>query len=223
MRKFFFLLLIVCGASSITKAQSPDKRLAGIDTFVNRILKDWHAAGCAVAIVDHNRVILTRGFGYKDFAQKYPVTENTLFAIGSCSKSFTASLLGMLVKDGRLDLDKPVRDYLPELKFYNEYLTDHVTARDMMCHRTGLPRHDYSWYGSKTTRDSLIYRIRFLEPNAELRQRWQYNNFMFLVQGVLAEKLYGRKWEALVKEKIFDPLAMSSSDFSVNDLQKEND
>ncbi len=223
MRKVFTLVFVIGCLLETSLAQSTDKRLSGIDTLINRVLKDWHASGVAVAVVDRNKVVLVKGFGYKDYAQRMPVTENTLFAIGSCSKAFTASLLGMLVKDGKLDLDKPVHDYLPELKFYNDNLTLHVTTRDMMCHRTGLPRHDYSWYGSKTTRDSLIYRIRFLEPNAELRQRYQYNNFMFLAQGVLAEKLYGKKWEVLVKEKIFDPLGMNNSDFSVNDLQKAND
>jgi CubicO group peptidase (beta-lactamase class C family) len=223
MRKQAILCLITSVLFHFSYAQTADKRLNGIDTFVNRVLKDNHAAGCAIAIVDHNKVILTRGFGYKDFGQKSPVSENTLFAIGSCSKAFTASLLGMLVKEGKLDLDKPVHDYLPELKFYNEYLTNHVTPRDMMCHRTGLPRHDYSWYGSRTTRDSLLYRVRFLEPSAELRQKWQYNNFMFLAQGILAEKLYGKKWETLVKEKIFTPLGMNSSNFSVSDMQKETD
>ena len=223
MRKFLFLGLLITFHHLFCYSQTTDKRLAGLDTFINRVLKEWHASGCAVAIVDRNNVILSKGFGYKDYAQRIPVTENTLFAIGSCSKAFTSTLLGMLVKEGRLDLDKPVHDYLPELKFNNDGLTLHVTARDMMCHRTGLPRHDYSWYGAKTTRDSLIYRIRFLEPNAELRQRYQYNNFMFLAQGVLAEKLNGKKWEVLVKEKIFDPLGMSSSDFSILDLQKAND
>jgi len=223
MKKAFIVLFVIVSILQTGFAQSVDKRLIGIDTIINRVLKDWHASGVAVAVVDRNKVVLVKGFGYKDYAQRIPVTENTLFAIGSCSKAFTASLLGMLVKEGKLDLDKPVHDYLPELKFYNDNLTLHVTTRDMMCHRTGLPRHDYSWYGAKTTRDSLIYRIRFLEPNAELRQRYQYNNFMFLAQGVLAEKLYGKKWEVLVKEKIFDPLGMNSSDFSVNDLQKSND
>src|SRR5437868_13608129 len=223
MRKFLIILvpLILLFANSFS--QTADKRFNGLDTFVNRILKEWHAAGCAVAVVDRDKVVFLKGFGYKDYAERSPVTENTLFAIGSCSKAFTASLLGMLVKEGKLDLDKPVHQYLPELKFYSDYLTDHVTARDMMCHRTGLPRHDYSWYGAHTTRDSLIYRIRFLEPNAELREKWQYNNFMFLAQGVLAEKLYGKKWETVVKEKIFVPLGMNNSDFSVTDLQKDND
>ena len=85
--------------------------------------------------------VYTGGFGYRDAEKKLPVTENTLFAIGSCTKAFTSAMLGALAEDGMLDLDKPVRTYLPELKFYNEYLNAHVTIRDMMCHRTGLPRH----------------------------------------------------------------------------------
>ncbi|HYE53475.1 MAG TPA: serine hydrolase domain-containing protein, partial [Chitinophagaceae bacterium] len=214
-----FIGILICA----TTFGQADKRLQGIDTFVNRVLKDWHAAGCAVAVVEKNKIIFAKGFGYKDYEKKIPATENTQFAIGSCSKAFTASLLGMLVKDGKLDLDKPVSNYLPELKFYNEFLTDHVTARDMMCHRTGLPRHDYSWYGADVPRDSLLYRIRFLEPSFSLRERWQYNNFMFLAQGVLAEKLYGRKWEELVRSKIFEPLGMNRSNFSVMDMQKDSD
>jgi CubicO group peptidase (beta-lactamase class C family) len=213
---FAFLLV-----TFIAHSQTADKRLTGLDTFINRVLKDWHAAGCAVAVVEKNKVIYAKGFGYRDWEKKIPATENTQFAIGSCSKAFTSSLLGMLVKDGKLDLDKPVHDYLPELKFYNDHLTNHITARDMMCHRTGLPRHDLSWYGASAPRDSLLYRIRFLEPSAQLRERWQYNNFMFLAQGVLAEKLYGKKWEALVKEKLLDPLGMTRSNFSVNDMQKD--
>jgi CubicO group peptidase (beta-lactamase class C family) len=217
------LLLTVLHFSGISQKTVVDKRLAGIDTAINSFLKDWHAAGCAVAVVQKDKVIFSKGFGYRNYEQHLPVTENTVFAIGSCSKAFTASLLGMLESDGKLDLDKPVHDYLPELKFYNDYLTDHVTIRDMMCHRTGLPRHDYSWYGATTSRDSLLYRIRFLEPSAELRQQWQYNNFMFLAQGILAEKLYGKKWEDLVKEKIMTPLGMTHSNFSINDLTKAPD
>ncbi|HEX6179620.1 MAG TPA: serine hydrolase [Chitinophagaceae bacterium] len=217
------ILLVFLMAASIAQSQTTDKRFAGLDTFVNRVLKEWHASGCAVAIIEKNKLVYAKGFGYKDWEKKIPVTENTQFAIGSCSKAFTSSLLGLLVKDGKLDLDKPVKNYLPELQFYNEYLTDNVTPRDMMCHRTGLPRHDLSWFGATTTRDSLLYRVRFLEPSAPLRQTWQYNNFMFLAQGVLAEKLYGKKWEVLVKEKLLDPLGMTHSNFSVTDLQKDPD
>ncbi|MBI1780003.1 MAG: serine hydrolase, partial [Sphingobacteriales bacterium] len=222
MRKLFAFTLLFYSAFSF--AQKPtDKRLAGLDTFVTRVLKDWHAAGVGIAVIEKNKIVYTGGFGLRDVENKLPVTENTQFAIGSCTKAFTASLIGMAVKDNKLDIDKPVTDYLPELKFSKENLTAHVTVRDMMCHRTGLPRHDLAWYGSSSSRDSLIYAIRFFEPSAELRQIWQYNNFMFLAQGVLAQKLYGKPWEMLIKEKIFDSLGMKNSNFSITDLEKNPD
>jgi CubicO group peptidase (beta-lactamase class C family) len=216
---FIFALLLF----QLTNAQTTDKRLAGIDTFINRMLKEWHVAGVTVAVVEKNKVIMARGFGYKDYENKIPVTENTLFAIGSCTKAFTSSLLSFPMKDGKLDLDKPVNGYLPELRFIKDEMTNTITARDMMCHRTGLPRHDLAWYSAKTRRDSLLHIIRYFEPSAPLRQMWQYNNFMFLAQGVLAEKLSGKTWEQLIKEQLFTPLGMNASNTSMNDHQKAPD
>ncbi|MES1223802.1 MAG: serine hydrolase, partial [Bacteroidota bacterium] len=224
MRKQIFLFLVafefICFNSS---GQNTDKRFTGLDTTFNRILKDWKAAGFAVAVVEKNKIVYAKGAGFRDLEKKSPVTPNTLFAIGSCTKAFTASLIGLLQKDNKLEYDKPVRDYLPELKFYNDAMNDQVTVRDLMCHRTGLPRHDYSWYLFPTTRDSLIQRIRYMEPTAAVREKWQYNNFMFLAQGVLAEKFYGKKWEKIVKEKIFDSLGMNTTNFSVSDMEKSSD
>ena len=213
MRRFFFYVVFLGSVflGAVFTGFGQDKRLAGLDTFINRMLKEYHVVGCAVAVVEKNKIILIKGFGFRDLDKKLPVTEETLFAIGSCTKAFTASLLGILVQENKLDLDKPVIGYMPELRFFNDGLSEQVTPRDMMSHRTGLPRHDYSWYGSMAGRDSLVRRIRFFEPSAALRERWQYNNFMFLAQGSLAEKLTGKKWESLISEKIFIPLGMSSS------------
>ena len=120
MRKTLSLLLwmlsIVCFAQN---KKSTDKRFAGLDTAFARILKDWKAAGFAVAVVEKNKIIYAEGFGYKDWEAKLPVSTNTQFAIGSCTKAFTASLIGLLVKDGKVDVDKPVTNYLPALHFYN--------------------------------------------------------------------------------------------------------
>jgi CubicO group peptidase (beta-lactamase class C family) len=225
MRKLITVLLL--SATSISFAQKKsleDKRFTGLDTAFARVLKTWKAAGFAVAVVEKNKVVYANGFGYRDYENKIPVTTNTLFAIGSCTKAFTATVLGILRKDGKIDYDKPVRDYLPELKFYNNEMNDKITLRDMMCHRTGLPRHDYSWYLFTTnSRDSLIQRIQYLEPSAAPKERWQYNNFMFLAQGVVTEKITGKKWEDNVREKIFVPLGMNNSFFSVDDLGKNAD
>ena len=217
---FFSLIL------GIAKAQkeNTDHRLTGLDTAFTRVLKDWHGVGFAIAVVEKNKLIYEKGFGYKDLESKSPVTPNTLFAIGSCTKAFTASLLGILRQEGKVDLDKPVANYYPELKFYNDEMNNKVTLRDMMSHRTGLPRHDYSWYFfMPRSRDSLIMRIQYLEPSAGLREKWQYNNFMFMAQGALVEKLTNKSWEENVREKIFTPLGMTNSDFSIEDLIKNSD
>jgi len=205
-------------------AQKPiDKRLAGLDSFVNRILSEWHAAGVGIAVVEKNTVVYSGGFGFRDVPAKLPVTANTLFAIGSCTKAFTATIVGMLDNEGKVDIDKPLINYLPDFRLCNDWLTTHVTPRDMMCHRTGLPRHDMSWYGFPTTRDSFVYRMRFFEPSAELREKWQYNNFMFLTQGVLAEKITGKSWEQNVRDRIFTPLGMRSTVFSISDMTRSVD
>jgi CubicO group peptidase (beta-lactamase class C family) len=215
-----FLLLI----QVLAQKNKTENSFAGLDTAIARVLKDWHAAGCAVAVVEKNKVLYAKGFGYKDYENKTPVTANTLFAIGSCTKAFTASLLGMLNKDDKVDLDKPVSTYLPGLKFYNDEMTAKITLRDMMCHRTGLPRHDLSWYLFTTqSRDSLLQRIAYMEPSAGLREKWQYNNFMFMLQGLVVEKITGKSWEDNIREKIFAPLGMTGSDVSIDELTKSND
>lgn len=222
MKKMFFVLGLLLSLQLFS--QSPaDPRLKGLDTFVLKVLKDWHAAGVTIAVVEKNNVVYTGGFGYRDLDKKLPVTENTLFAIGSCTKAFTASMLGMLEKEGKVDLDKPVRTYLPELKFQNEYTNDHCTLRDMMCHRTGLPRHDLSWYGSTASRYELLERIQYMEPTAELREKWQYNNFMFMSQGIVIEKLTGKTWEENISEKIFKPLGMNNTVVAIADMEKSAD
>lgn len=222
------LLLLACTlagyAGLAQKQKTTDKRLAGIDTALSRLLKDWNVAGFAVAVVEKDKIVYSKGFGYSDYEGKKPVTPNTLFAIGSCTKAFTSSLLGMLQKDGKLDLNHKVSEYLPAFKFYNAGMNENIILKDLMSHRTGLPRHDFSWYMfTSKSRDSLVQRIQYLEPSAGIREQWQYNNFMFLLQGVVAEKLTGKTWEQNVKEKIFLPLGMTRSNLSVSDLAKDAD
>jgi CubicO group peptidase (beta-lactamase class C family) len=214
-----FLAMLGLFFLQITRAQSVnDQRLAGIEATINKILADHHAAGVAVAVVEKNKVVYARGFGYRDIEKKLPVTPSTQFAIGSCTKAFTAALLGILQKEYSLDFDKPVTTYLPQQKFYSNELTNQITLRDMMSHRTGLPRHDLSWYIDPDTREALTKRVQYMEPSAPLRQRFQYNNFMFLLQGVVAEKVTGKKWETNISSRIFNKIGMRQSNFSVKDL-----
>lgn len=210
--KYSFLVLVFYTLFQTNYAQKTDPRLNGLDTMIQRILNEWHVPGISVAVVEKNKVLLTKGFGYKDYAQKAPVTEHTQFAIGSCTKAFTAALVGFAMEEKGIDLDVPIHTYFPALQFSDPGLTTQVTLRDMLCHRTGLPRHDFSWYsGSAISRDSLVHQLRFLEASAPLRQDFQYNNYMYMAIGSLLEKLYGKSWEALIEEKLFSALDMKQS------------
>lgn len=203
-----------------TTAQPPGKnKLEKIDPALSAILQEAHAAGFAVAVVEKDKVIYSNGFGYRDMAKKLPVTAHTQFAIGSCTKAFTSALLGNLRKQGKVDFDKPATTYLPALDFSDAALNSQVTLRDMMCHRTGFSRYDLAWYLFGTdSRDTLLQRMRFMKPNAPLRARWQYNNFMFMAQGMVTEKLTGKSWEQNIESQFFQPMGMSESSLTTTAL-----
>ncbi len=198
--------------------------LDGIDAVIEATLEDWKTPGMSLAVVVGNTVVLTKGYGYRDVENEIPVTPDTLFAIGSSSKAFTTFIMGLLVDQGQLDWDEPVASYLPDFKLFDEYATAHLTPRDMVCHRSGLPRHDLTWYNNKEiTRAGLVRRLRYLEPNEDLRAEWQYNNLMFLTAGYLVERLTGMSWEEAVSTRIFEPLGMERSNFSVLESQLDDD
>lgn len=225
MKKYLIpFLILVCLNVQAQKSKSPEDKLAGLDTSLQRLLKDWKCAGFAVAVVQKDKVIYSKGFGLRDVKNNLPVTPNTIFAIGSSTKAFTSTLIGHLVNDKELDITKPIKQYLPALEFYNNTMNNEVKVQDLMCHVTGLPRHDFSWYlFSSNNRDSLLARVKYQEPSYGVREQWQYNNFMFLAQGILAEKMYGKPWETLIKEKILDSLDMKETVFKNNELKKFTD
>ena len=217
-KKIIALLISYFLISSIIAQK--DNRLKGIEKELNEILELTQAAGFAVAIVEGDKIIYPKGFGYRDYEKKISADANTLFAIGSCSKAFTSSILGQLRNEEKLSFDDSPIKYVPELKFYNKGLNNNIIIKDLMCHRTGIPRHDWSWYFFPTMdKDSLLQRIEFHEPFTGLREKWYYNNFMFLVQGVIAEHLTNKSWEDNIKERFFKPLGMDRSNVSITEMK----
>ncbi len=196
---------------------------AGFDDFVTSIMSDWQVPGLAAGVIRDGEVLFARGFGYRDREALLPVTEHTTMAIGSGSKSFTVALLAMLADEGRLEWDRPVREYLPDFRLYDEFATAEMTPRDLVTHQSGLPRHDNVWYGRPQTRAELFAKLRFLEPNASFRSRFQYQNLMFMAAGHLAERIAGRNWHRLIDERVFTPLGMDRSNTSVDDNPESGD
>jgi CubicO group peptidase (beta-lactamase class C family) len=212
-------------AAQTAAASAPAAKpsLDGLDEFVAQVMKDWKVPGLALAVVQDGKVTLLKGYGYRDMEKQLPVTPQTLFAIGSITKSFTVSTLGMEMDEGKVDWDKPVRDFLPGFKLNTPELTESVTIRDLITHRTGLPRHDLVWYSSDFSREDLLKRLEYLEPSKPLRTTFQYNNLMFMTAGYIAGQLNGTSWEDAVTARIFKPLGMTGTNFSELDTQNSAD
>jgi len=203
--------------------QAAAQALDGFSDWARKTMADWKVPGLAVAIVKSGEVVLLEGYGVRDAASKAPVTPDTLFAIGSSTKAFTATALALLVDDGKLAWDTPIRATLPSFKLKDPMASERMTPRDLVTHRSGLPRHDLVWYAAPLSRKDLFSRLEFLEPNADLRARWQYQNLMFMTAGYLAGEVAGTTWEDFVRARIFGPLGMVGSNFSVEESKKSPD
>jgi len=203
--------------------RTSENKLEGLDAMINKALKFFQVPGVAVGIIIDGKVVLTKGYGFRDQAKGLSVTENTLFAIGSCTKAFTSHVLGQLADEGKISWDDPVVKYLPEFRLKDEYATYHVTIRDLVTHQSGLPRHDLIWYNSTLPRKDLLSRLPYLELSSDLRGKFQYNNLMYVIAGLLIERVTGDSWEEAVQSRVLSPLGMVRSNFSVLDSQKSND
>ena len=188
------------------------KTLTDFDQTINQALKDWHIPGAAVAVVKGDQVLHSGGYGFRDIEQGLPITENTRFPIASMTKPFTALGAALLVDEGLLGWDTPIRDVMPDFRLFDDYATQHATLRDLLSHRTGLPRHDSTWYGNEKTRQELFDGLRHLKPNAAFRSLWQYNNLMYETVGLLCAQLSGAdSWEDFIQTRILDVLGMDAT------------
>jgi CubicO group peptidase (beta-lactamase class C family) len=173
-------------------------------------LKKWNVASASVAVVKDGQVLFADGLGSKDRTDS-PADRLTLYPIASCTKAFTATALALLATEGKLDFDKPVSEYLPELHLNDAYATAHLTIRDFLSHRSGLPRHEYAWYGTGFSRAELLRNLKDLPLNAPIRYRFQYSNFNYLIAGAVVEAVSGMPFETFLKEKLLRPLGMTHS------------
>src|SRR5262249_61764243 len=143
-----------------------------------------------------------------------PVTPEPVFAIGSPTKAFTATAVGMLVDDGKMAWDDPVRKHVESFHLADPLADANVTLRDLLCHRSGLGLHELLWHGSPWGREELIRRTGLLQLDRQFRSTWLYANLTFLTAGYAIGLASNSSWEAFVQRRIFDPLGMNGANFS---------
>jgi CubicO group peptidase (beta-lactamase class C family) len=193
------------------------------EPLVRRLMARDRIPGLAVGVVEQGHLVFAQGFGYRDVEKRLPVTPDTLFALGSCSKAFTATSIAVLADEGKLALDAPVRTYLPDFLLEDPAASATLTTRELLTHQSGLPRHDFFWYRAPFSRDELYARLRFLEPAGPPRAQWRYNSLMFVVAGRVVEKVSGESWERFVQTRILQPLDMRRTVLSAEAMENDLD
>ncbi len=196
--------------------------LKGIDRFIESRLKDFKAPGIALAVVKGNRTIFSNGYGKRNVEQDLPLTASSPIPIGSCTKAFTATAVGILVDEGKLEWDRPIREYLPKFRMFDPVAQERTTLRDCLAHRTGIYGHGNMVYTAPLTRWDLVKRLRYLQPYKEFRSGFAYNNFMYAVVGCVMEQVTGMTWEENVRKRILEPLRMEHTAF-INEVSIKSD
>lgn len=184
---------------------------AAIDAIVRRALEAWYVPGVAVAIVRDGEVIYLRGHGVRDVEHRDAVTPDTLFPIASCTKGFTTTALAMLVDEGKVRWDDPVRKHVPFFHLSDPLADGAVTLRDLVCHRTGLAGHDLLWYSSPWSQEEIIRRIGRLPLDRPFRTAFQYQSVPFMACGFAVRSASGLTWADFVRRRLFEPLGMKAT------------
>lgn len=210
--------LLLCGTFTL----SAQTDIQALKAYLAQAQKDWNIPGMAVGIVKDGTVVLSEGFGNLEAGKSEKADGNSLFAIASNTKAFISAAIAILVEQGQLNWDDPVKKHLPYFELYDAYTTEHTTVRDLLCHRAGLGTFsgDVIWYKSNYTAEETVKRIKEVPQAYEFRSGYGYSNLMFITAGEVIKAISGKPWDEFIKEKIFKPLDMSRTQTSVEPLKK---
>ncbi len=220
--KFIYTLIIVLSIQICFGQQVP-KELKGIDNEIIQLMKNYNTIGLSVAVVKDGKTLYSKGFGYRDLNQKLPVTENTLFHIASMTKAFTGSLLGILEAENLLSLkDKPSM-HVPNFQFYNDKMNNLITIEDLLSHRSGIGTQGVSLEMFPID-DKLktVQRLRYLKPEAEIKNSWEYSNMGYTLAGSIVEQVTNKSWDINIEDKIFRQLKMHNSCTTIENMKQSN-
>lgn len=192
-----------------------------LDAYIAEAQQAWPVPGLAVAIVKDGEIVLEKGYGVRELGGAEPVDAHTLFAIASNSKAFTAAALAMLVDEGRLSWDDPVRKHLPYFELYDPYVSAEMRVRDLLSHRSGLGTFsgDLLWYGTTYSPEEVVRRARYLPAAGPFRAHYGYSNLMFVAAGEVVAAVTGQSWPDFVEARILEPLGMERTVTSVRALE----
>ena len=225
MKKALPFLAITLLLVNFSFANPPETTIKELDAYYEQVLKDWDLPGMVIGIVKDGELIFSKGYGVMEVGKAGAPDENSLFAIASNTKAFTASMLAMLVQEGKISWNDKVRQYLPWFEVYDPWVSNEATIRDLLSHRIGLGTFsgDVVWYKSDLTAREIVGAAKRLPKAFDFRSGYGYSNLMYLAAGLVIEEITGKSWIENVQERILGPLEMDRTIVRPSDLlQKGN-
>ncbi|MBX7240799.1 MAG: serine hydrolase [Bacteroidia bacterium] len=218
MKQFITSIVFILWLCNSGVAQPP---FAGFDDYIEKGMKDWKIPGMSVAVVKNHQIIYAKGYGVKETGKPEKVDSETIFAIGSNTKAFTAAALANLEYDRKLKLNDKIQAYFSAFQMEDTFDARQITLRDLLCHRIGLStwEGDFTHWGSKYSKEELISKMRYLPKAHDIRTSFGYCNVAYMLAGEVIPKVTkGVTWEKYIQDKFFVPLDMSRSCTSTNEL-----
>ena len=213
--KYLFGLLLIFAQLSIVNAQDADWKA---------MIESWRAAyntpGMSVGIIRNGEVVFVDGFGVLEEGKAQKADKNTLYSIASNTKAFISASIATLVSEGKMNWDDRVQKYLPYFQLYDPCVSEMMTVRDLLCHRSGLGTFsgDVVWYRSNYSAEEVVKRVAELPQEFEFRNGFGYSNVMYLAAGEVIRSVTGKSWAEYVQEKFLTPLDMDRTITSTNDI-----
>lgn len=222
MKIKIFLFFLLCFSSASNSQIDQTK----IDSLANVNLKATNTIGAYISIAGVDSVLISSGYGYNDLASGNVITDSTVFPISSNTKAFNSILLSQLAEKNKLNFYKPIIDYLPGLQFKDEYITTHVSLIDLLTHRVGIPRYDFTYYilnasEKENANESVVKKLKYLNSSVPFRTGFQYGNNQYILAAYLHEQLTGEKWETSLKQNILDPLGMKDTHAELQNFKND--
>jgi CubicO group peptidase (beta-lactamase class C family) len=201
-------MLVLVFANSLGAMPSTES----LDASIERVAKAFEVPGITVSVVHDGKTFYADGHGVVEVGSAVPVSDRTLFQIGSLSKAFTAAALAILVDEGKLTWDGAVIDYLPEFRMYDPWVTREFTIRDLLTHRSGLApgAGDLLMFpDGKATPAEVIRALRYLKPASSFRSQFAYDNQLYIVAGEVVARIANMPFPAFLEQRLLAPLGMS--------------
>ncbi|MCB2114521.1 MAG: serine hydrolase [Parvularculaceae bacterium] len=208
-----YVIVAAASCAFLPPASAADPAPEQIEAQTRKAIDDFQITGLAITVVKGDSIIFQDVYGVRDVRTDAPIDENTIFPIASISKAFTTAALAMLVDEGKLEWDDPVRRFIPEFEMSDPYITAEFSVRDLVTHRSGLPPGAGDLLvvpDADPEISDILAALKHIPPSTSFRSQYAYDNLLYIIAGEVLSRIDAKPWSKSIKARIFKPLGLKT-------------